>query len=213
MGVQPSMLRSLSRSAPALRAAQTRMMATEAPLRLHGLDGRYATSLWKVASEKGELAKVEKDLTGFKSVMGAEAVDQLLNNPSIPKGAKQAAVADLMKKSGFVESTQNLFSILAENGRLGETSNIIGKFEELQRAAKGELYAEVTVADELTKEQKKSVEASLKSFMSEGQKVSVDFQVKPEILGGLVVNVGDKHINMSILSRIQQLTNVLQQPM
>merc|ERR1711912_217276 len=198
-----------------LRAASSRSLTTDVsvPVTLHGLDGRYATSLWKVASEKGELAKVEKDLTGFKSVMGAEAVDQLLNNPSIPKGAKQAAVADLMKKSGFVESTQNFFSVLAENGRLSETSNIISKFEELQRAAKGELYAEVTVADELTKEQKKSVEASLKSFMSEGQKVSVDFQVKPEILGGLVVNVGDKHINMSILSRIQQLTNVLQQPM
>merc|ERR1711918_31831 len=207
------MLRSVAtRSFSGIRA-NARQMATEAPVRLHGLDGRYATSLWKVASEKGELAKVEKDLTGFKSVMGAEAVDQLLNNPSIPKGAKQDAVAALMKKSGFVESTQNFFSVLAENGRLGETSSIISKFEELQRAAKGELYAEVTVADELTKEQKKSVEASLKSFISEGQKVSVDFQVKPEILGGLVVNVGDKHINMSILSRIQQLQKVLQQPM
>merc|ERR1711966_74979 len=171
------MLRSVAtRSFSGIRAANARQMATEAPVRLHGLDGRYATSLWKVASEKGELAKVEKDLTGFKSVMGAEAVDQLLNNPSIPKSAKQDAVAALMKKSGFVESTQNFFSVLAENGRLGETSSIISKFEELQRAAKGELYAEVTVADEPTKEQKKSVEASLKSFISEGQKVSVDFQ-------------------------------------
>merc|ERR1712100_686188 len=68
-----------------LRTHGTRSLATEAPVRLHGLDGRYATSLWKVASEKGDLAKVEKDLGGFKSHMGSEAVQQLLSNPSIPE--------------------------------------------------------------------------------------------------------------------------------
>merc|ERR1712086_778966 len=186
MGVQPSMLRSLSRSAPALRAAQTRMMATEAPLRLHGLDGRYATSLWKVASEKSELAAVEADLNGFKGCMG---------------------------ESGYAESTQNFFSVLAENGRLNEFENISAKFEELQRAAKGELHAEVTVADELTAAQKKSLEKSLNAFMDKGQKLSLSVTVNPEILGGLVVNIGDKHINMSIQARIQQLQNVLAAPM
>merc|ERR1711887_494246 len=212
MGVQPSMLRSLSRSAPALRAAQTRMMATEAPLRLHGLDGRYATSLWKVASEKGDLAKVEKDLGGFKSHMGSEAVQQLLSNPSIPKNSKIDAVQALMEKSGYTESTKNFFAIVAENGRLQETGAIIEKFEELQRAAKGEMYAEVTVADELTDKQKKSLQKSLNGFIDKGQKLSMSVKVKPEILGGLIVDVGGKHINMSILARIQQLQQVINAP-
>jgi len=48
--------------------------------------------------------------------------------------------------------------------------------------------------------------------MSKGSKVSISYTVKPEILGGLIVDVGDKHINMSILSRIQQLQQVLNQP-
>lgn len=43
----------------------TRRGTSQAPVKLHGLDGRYATSLWKVASEKGELDKVEKDLGSF----------------------------------------------------------------------------------------------------------------------------------------------------
>merc|ERR1712164_76951 len=196
-----------------LRTHGTRSLATEAPVTLHGLDGRYATSLWKVASEKGEIAKVEKDLGSFKTQLGNDAMSQLLNNPSIPKKAKMEAVTALMKKSGFSESTQNFFSLLAENGRLNETASIISKFEEIQSAAKGEIYANVTVADELTSAQKKSLEKSLKAFMTKGQKLSLQVEVKPEILGGLIVDVGDKHINMSILARIQQLQNLINQPL
>merc|ERR1711939_487353 len=191
-----------------LRTHGTRSLATEAPVRLHGLDGRYATSLWKVASEKGDLAKVEKDLGGFKSHMGSEAVQQLLSNPSIPKNSKIDAVQALMEKSGYSESTKNFFAIVAENGRLQETEAIIEKFEELQRAAKGEMYAEVTVADELTDKLQKS----LNGFIDKGQKLSMSVKVKPEILGGLIVDVGDKHINMSILARIQQLQQVINAP-
>merc|ERR1711988_441398 len=163
-----SMLRqALSRSTRGICAASSRGMATEAPIKLHGLDGRYATSLWKVASEQGQLPAVEKDLAGFKSVMGSEAVQQLLTNPSIPKNSKQDAIGALMEKSKFADSTKNFFMVLAENGRLAELEGIMGKFDELQRAAKGEVHAQVTVAEELTAAQTKALEKSLKSFMAE----------------------------------------------
>merc|ERR1711937_347364 len=192
-----------------LRTHGTRSLATEAPIKLHGLDGRYATSLWKVASASGSTAQVEKDLADFKTHLSAPAVDQLCNNPSIPKNAKKAAVEALMKKTGYADATKNFFAIAAENNRLGDLDSIIGKFGELQRAAKGEVFAEVTVADELTAAQKKALEKSLKSFVAKGAKVSLSVTVKPEILGGLILDVGDKHINMSILARIQQLQNVI----
>merc|ERR1711988_50521 len=208
------MLRSaLTRSARSICAASSRGMATEAPMQLHGIDGRYATSLWKVAADAGSLPAVEKDLSSFKSVSSNPAVEQLLGNPSIPRNTKVAAVEALMKKSGYAEPTKNFFALLAENGRLDELMNIIGKFESLQRAAKGELNAEITVADELTAAQKKSLEKSLKKFVEtsggSAAKLSLDIKVKPEILGGLIIDVGDKHINMSILARIQQLQNLL----
>merc|ERR1712216_183044 len=168
--------------------------------------------LWKVASEMGKLDAVEKDLNGFKANLANPAVEQLLQNPSIPKSVKQEAVGKLMGKSGYADPTKNFFAILAENGRLSELENVIGKFSELQRAAKGEIECTVTVADELTAAQKKSLDASLQKAFGGGGKMSLDIVVKPEILGGLIVDVGDKHINMSILSRIQQLSQVLMQP-
>ena len=79
-------------------------------------------------------------------------------------------------------------------------------------AADPKVYAEITVADELSAAQKKSLEKSLSSFVEKGSKVSVEYKVDPSILGGLVVDVGDKHINMSILARVQQLQNLINQP-
>merc|ERR1711934_27794 len=91
---QNTMLRTVaSRSVRGLSVASARNMATEAPVKLHGLDGRYATSLWKVASEKGELDKVEKDLGSFSGMTNQEAVAQLLHNPAIPKNSKIGAVS------------------------------------------------------------------------------------------------------------------------
>merc|ERR1711988_354371 len=109
-----SMLRqALSRSTRGICAASSRGMATEAPIKLHGLDGRYATSLWKVASEGGSLAAVEKDLNTFKGNFGSAAVEQLLHNPSIPRNTKK--VKALMDKSGYADPTKNFFGSAASS--------------------------------------------------------------------------------------------------
>merc|ERR1712025_319300 len=121
MGKQQKMRSSFNLARASFRAASSRSLATEAPaapITLHGLDGRYATSLWRVASSTGEVGKVEKDLAAFKTQLGNEAMTQLLSNPSIPKKAKIDAVGALMKKSGFAQSTQNFFSCWPRMGDL-----------------------------------------------------------------------------------------------
>jgi len=166
-----------------------------------------------VASSKNEVAAVEKDLASFKAAMTpGSAAAELVTNPCIPRAEKFKAVEALMEKAKYSDSTKQFFLTIADNGRLNELGNIMGKFEEIQRAAKGEIHAEVTVADALTAAQQAALEKSLNSFITKGQKLSIEVNVKPEILGGLVVNIGDKHVNMSILARIQQLQNLINQP-
>merc|ERR1711934_628240 len=106
----------------------------EVPVRLHGIDGRYATSLFTVASRKGQLDAVEGDLKSLTGAMASsQALSELVTNPSIPKGAKVAAIEDLTAKAGFSDSTNNLLAICAENNRLGELSDIAIKYDELLR--------------------------------------------------------------------------------
>merc|ERR1740115_402483 len=211
------MLRSLStrfpqgiRSMAAKAKAPAADAAVEVPVRLHGIDGRYATSLFCVASRKSQLDAVEADLKSLTGALGSsQALSELCSNPSIPKGAKVAAVTDLAAKAGFAESTNNLLALMAENNRLGELKDIADKYEELLRAARGQIFANVTVADELDKAQTKALEKSLSSFIAKGQTLTMAVKVDTTILGGLVVEIGDKHVDLSIRSRIQKLTNEL----
>jgi len=182
----------------------------QVPVRLHGLDGRYATSLYCVAARKSQLDAVEADLKSLTAALGSsQALTELVSNPSIPKGAKVAAVQDLAAKAGYAESTNNLLALMAENNRLGELSAIAGKYAELLRAARGQIFADVTVAEDLDKEQTGVLEKSLSSFLQEGQTLTMSVKTDASILGGLVVEIGDKHVDLSIMSRITKLQNEL----
>merc|ERR1711907_484148 len=159
----------------------------EVPVRLHGLDGRYATSLYTVAARKGAVDAVEADLVALRGALGSsKALSELVSDP-----------------------TKNLLALLAENGRLSELENVADKYDEMLRAARGQIFAEVTVAEDLSKAQTTSLEKSLGSFLTNGQTLTMSVKTDPSILGGLVVEIGDKHVDLSIISRITKLQNEL----
>jgi len=182
----------------------------QVPVRLHGIDGRYATSLYSVAVRKGAVDAVEGNLNTLRGALGSsKALNELVINPSIPQKAKVEAIDALNKKSGFADPTKNLLALMAENNRLSELENVADKYDELLRAARGQIFAEVTVAEDLSKAQTSSLEKSLGSMLTKGQSLTMSVKTDASILGGLVVEIGDKHVDLSILSRITKLQNEL----
>merc|ERR1712072_858912 len=85
----PQGIRSLASKAKAAKAEKP----VEVPVRLHGLDGRYATSLYAVAVRKGTVDAVEADLTSLRGALGSSrSLNELVSNPSIPQKAKIEAI-------------------------------------------------------------------------------------------------------------------------
>ena len=133
-----------------------------------------------------------------------------LNNPTIPRASKSADIKAILAKGKFSATTGSFFSVLAENGRLGDTTKIADKFSELMRAHRGEVKAIVTSADSLTKAQLKSLEASFKStFLSGGETLIMETKVDPDILGGLQVQIGDKFMDLSLATKVNKMHKVL----
>jgi F-type H+-transporting ATPase subunit O len=56
---------------------------------------------------------------------------------------------------------------------------------------------------------KGELETALKSFLKQGQKLLLTVKVDPAIIGGLVVSIGDKYVDMSIASKIKKYTDVI----
>jgi len=119
-------------------------------------------------------------------------------------GAKREAVSDV---------TKNLFAILSENGRLGEAQGVIEGFNELYAKYKGELTVVITSAAPLARDVLSKLESVLKQSQAaqQAKTLKVVNRVNPDVLGGIVVDFGDKTIDLSVSSTVNKLNGVLQQ--
>ena len=58
---------------------------------------------------------------------------------------------------------------------------------------------------------KKEIDAALGAFVQKGQSIKVEMKVDPAILGGMLVSIGDKFVDMSIASKINKYTQVIKE--
>ena len=69
--------------------------------------------------------------------------------------------------------------------------------------------AVVTTADGLTREEAAEITSGLKSMLKPGQSLALEEKVDASIIGGVVIDIGDKHVDMSILSRVRKLQQIV----
>ena len=107
-----------------------------------------------------------------------------------------------------------MFSVLAENGRLYETDKVVDGFLEIMQAHRGEVKVVITTAQPLEKDLQKRLEDALKqSQMSQadGKKNLVfENRINEAALGGVIIDVGDKTIDLSVASRVSRLNQQLE---
>ncbi|KAI8393282.1 OSCP/delta subunit of ATPase [Radiomyces spectabilis] len=203
----------LTAVAPKLTRAYASAPATiKAPITLFGIDGRYATALYTAAARKNVLEAVEKDLKQVQAAVSKDkATQDFLENPTVTRPVKMEGVHQLLKKVGNVnELTKNLFETLAENGRLAQTHKVTEAFAELMSAHRNELPLIITSAKELDKATLNKVCESLqKSPLAEGKKLLVSNKVRPDILGGLLVEIGDKSIDLTVSAKLSKLNKLV----
>ena len=56
---------------------------------------------------------------------------------------------------------------------------------------------------------KTDLESALKSFLKQGEKLLLTVKVDPAIIGGMIVSIGDKYVDMSIASKVKRYTDVI----
>ncbi|KAI5477875.1 ATP synthase oligomycin sensitivity conferral [Pseudohyphozyma bogoriensis] len=209
-----------------LSAVARRTFATAAsapitiPIQLQGLSGKYAGALFTAALKKSgsTLTAVESDLTSIAKVIKAEpTVQDFLANPVLSSSQRTEGLAELLKKStpkGASDVTKNFFDVLAENGRLYEAEKVIADFLEITSAHRGEVKVTITTAAPLEKDLQKKLEDSLKQsqFAQAGKSLIIENKVNEAILGGLVVDFGDKSVDLSVASKVNKLNASLAEP-
>ncbi|KAF5295971.1 hypothetical protein FQA39_LY12743 [Lamprigera yunnana] len=182
----------------------------KAPIQVFGIDGRYATALYSAASKLNALEAAEKDLIKFESSMKSDVkLREFIANPTIKRQAKAEAIKAIVSKVAMNQQTGNLLQALAENGRLNKIEQVISSFKLIMSAHRGEVICEVTTAKPLNDDQRKKLETVLKSFLKNKEFLQLTAKVDPSIIGGMIVSIGDKYVDMSVSSKIKKYTDLI----
>ncbi|KAL6514955.1 hypothetical protein OROGR_020534 [Orobanche gracilis] len=102
--------------------------------------------------------------------------------------------------------------VVAEYGRLKHLERIAQRFSELTMAHRCEVKATVTTVIPLPPDEEIELRETLHDILGEGTKVMLQQKIDPNILGGIVVEFGQKVFDMSIKSRAAQMEQFLRQP-
>lgn len=140
------------------------------PIALHGLSGKYASATYTAALRKGPkvLTQVESELNDIQAnIKSKPDIASFLTNPTLSAADRAQGIKTVLSAASFKapvsEITKNLLEVLADNGRLAETSKVIEGFNQLTSAYRGEVEVTVTSAQPLEKTLLGRLEASLKS--------------------------------------------------
>ena len=145
---------------------------------------KYATATYSAALAKSPqvLTKVQSELNAIsKSIEDTPELKTFVTNPTLSVKDRHASLPALYaraegtgaKKEPVSDITKNLFVLLSENGRLGETAGVIEGFNELVAKHKGELNVTVTSAVPLTKDVLTRLESTLKQSQTAQQAKSL----------------------------------------
>ncbi|MDP2787867.1 MAG: F0F1 ATP synthase subunit delta [Pseudomonadota bacterium] len=166
----------------------------------------YAEALAKLAGESRSWGLWSERLALLALVVGDAQVQSLATNPGVP-GARVAEIILAVCGEQLGAEGGNLTSLLAENKRLAFLPEIVSLFEALKADQEGELTAHVTSAFPLSAGQMAGLVAKLEAKF--GRKVTADQSVDSELIGGVVIQVGDEVMDASVRGGLEALAVTL----
>ena len=169
-----------------------------------GMAGRYASALFELALESNAVADVQRDLKALDALI-AESPDlmRLVRSPVFSAEEQAKALSAVLDRAGIKGIAANFLKVVASNRRLFAVREMIRGFNALVAKHRGEVTAQVIVAEKLNDARMAEIKDALKSVT--GKNVQVDVSVDPAMIGGLVVKLGSRMVDASLRTKLNSI--------
>jgi F-type H+-transporting ATPase subunit delta len=168
---------------------------------------RYAAALYEEADATGVLEAVDEDVLMLRRSMESNRpLSRVFESPVIPPEKKEAVLQELLDDR--VETlTLQFLRLLIRKDRETLTKVILDRYQSLRDEQRGIVDAEATVARPLTDEDRAALVETLEEKMDKEVRLTV--KENPDLIGGLVVRVGDRVFDASVRSQLTALRDRL----
>lgn len=170
---------------------------------------RYASAFFSLAQERNALDQFEVEMQTVVDTIAANAdlkavIDDQLMAADVKKGIIEEVFA------GQISSvTIDFIKVIMDKRRENYLTDMNASFVNLANAARNIQDAEVTAAHPLTEDEVTGLQAQLAKLT--GKTIRIKTTVKPEIVGGIIVRIGDQVIDGSVTRRLEILKETLTQ--
>jgi F-type H+-transporting ATPase subunit delta len=169
----------------------------------------YARAVFNVARERGILEAFDADVRALADLLASDAgrrLQRFWESPAILTEEKRALVQKALG-SRVSPLLSNLVRMLIDKLRIENLSAILAELKRMADEERGLKPGKVITATPLDEEQKKNLRVALEKRVGGG--LALDYEVKPQILGGVIFQYEDKLFDDSVRSRLAELRSKL----
>jgi len=165
---------------------------------------RYAKSIIDFGNEQGQLETIAADMEWILEAVKNRDLLNLLKSPIVSQGKKRDIFKAIFEKN-LSKTTNTFFNIVLTKGREAIIPEIASEFDVQYRSLNHVSSVKLTTASPLTDEMIKAIEAKLLASNATDEKVELETAVNPDLIGGYVIEIGDKLYDDSIAHKLNKL--------
>ena len=168
----------------------------------------YGDALFELALEENKIDSLKEEVEVVLAALSEnQDLIKLMNHPKVSKEEKVALIEDIFKGRVSMELT-GLLHMIAEKGHFAEVDEVLNYFLDCVKEHKNIGTAYVSTAVELTDAQKKAVEKRLLET-TKYVEFEMHYSVDTDLIGGMVIRIGDRVVDSSIKTKLYDLTREL----
>jgi F-type H+-transporting ATPase subunit delta len=137
-------------------------------------------------------------------IAGSPDLSRLVRSPVFGVDDQLKAISAILDKAKIKGLAANFLRVITTNRRLFALRNMIRGYRALVAKYKGEVSAEVTVAEKLSEKNLDALKSALKSVTG-GKDIDMDVRIDPAIIGGLIVKVGSRMVDSSLRTKLNSI--------
>jgi len=171
------------------------------------LGRRYARAILSLAREERRLDETGEELATLSTVFGDPQLAAVIANPILEGKGRRDLVDQVLAAAGVSTTVANLVRLLAERERLPQLPDIVRSYQALVDRELGRVRVGIRSATPLSAEVQQEVSALARRLA--GKEIVVTSGVEPQLLGGVVLDVGGTVYDGSVQTRLAHMSKAM----
>jgi F-type H+-transporting ATPase subunit delta len=169
---------------------------------------RYAKALLELGKEQGQTEGFRKELKTFAGLLKqSPLLEECLASPLYSAEDLKKIIVEITNKMAMSETIQNFLCLLVDKRRIQYFSAIEEAYDDFTNELLGYVKARIITATPLPDEDYNTLKQSLEKVTD--KKIILSANIEPDLLGGVIAEVGDTVFDGSIRNQLHKIGETL----